>query len=320
MSKTAIKKQALEQGRLAPGLTVIDGDLSLVDIHRHEPRAKGGTYTEDNSILLTPEAHMKLHDTWRDREPTINNLKILIDDRNQIIKIRNKVNNQLLAYKRGTDHQNEATVQWLESQAKTYTVEVAERDKALKRFMKRIAKENPLAKAALGVKGVAEVTVAYCLVYIDPTKARHASSVWKYAGLHCANHERYKAGEAGGGNKTLRTVLFTMADSQMKGRTRGAAYGEIYDRIKGRLEVSEKTTKSRFAGDKGTAPREVMWKDAKPSHRHGAALRGIMKHFLADYWFVARTIAGLPTDSGYAEDQLGKNHLTIKPQERGWIF
>jgi len=319
MPKTAIKQAAIEDNRiLGEGLTVIDGDLSLLDAHRKTPRAQGGEYTPDNTVVGTPEDHMRLHNIWRDREPTLANLKALIDDRNQTMKLGLKVNNQLLAFKRGVDAPNSETVAWLEKAAALFKGEMVERDKLLAKFMTRYKKESPLARAALGVKGVGPVAVSYCLVYIDLAKSRHASSVWKYAGLHTASHERYKAGEAGGGNRTLRTVLYTMADAQMKHRNRGSGYGYLYDQVKSRLEISNKLTKTRMAGTKGQAPQEVAWKDTKPSHRHGAALRAIMKHFLADYWYVGRELAGLDTGPAYAEAMLGNTHKTIDPRSRGW--
>jgi len=156
--------------------------------------------------------------------------------------------------------------------------------------------------------------MASCLVYIDLNKARHASSLWKYVGLHTPSYERYTKGEAGGGNKTLRTILYTMADSQVKGR---GPYRVVYDQTKKRLEQSEKITKSRNTQGRLI---ECAWKDTKPSHRHGAALRAIIKHFLADYWYVGRTLSGLPREPLYAESILGKGHKTIDPKVRGWRF
>ncbi len=103
-------------------------------------------------------------------------------------------------------------------------------------------------------------------------------------------------------------------DSQMK--TKGA-YREVYDRVKSRLEISEKVTKSRNTQGQLI---DCKWKDTKPCHRHGAALRAVMKHFLADYWMVGRTLTGLDTSPLYAEAVLGKGHRTIMPEERGWIY
>jgi len=324
MPKTALKIKAIEDGRFIDDLdlTVIDGDLSLLDTHRKTPRAKGGTYTDENTVIGSPEQHMRLHNIWRDREPSLANLKALVDDRKQSMKLLMKVQNQLLAFKRGVDHPDEMTVDWLKSASSIFATEVAMRDRVLAAFMKRYVKESPLATSAMNLRGVGPVTVAYMAVYVDLEKSQHASSVWKYCGLDVPSHERFKKGKSSGGNRNLRTVLYTMADSQVKGRNREnpSSYGYIYDEVKNRLENSSRITKSRFSGDKGVPPREVAWKDTKACHRHGAALRAIMKHFLADYWFVGRTLAGLPTDKGYAVEVLGGTHEWIAPEKRGWKF
>lgn len=316
MPKTAIKTKAIQDNRIHGKLEPVE-DLSLVDTHRQNPRAKGGNYTDENTVVSMPREHMKIHGIWRDREPTLDNLKAIMDDRAQVMKLRNKVSNQILAFKRGVDTQDSDTIVWLQEQEATFNKELSSRDAGLTSFIKKFAKVDPITKAAINVKGIGPVTVAACRVYIDIEKARHASSVWKYAGLHCPASERFTKNEAGGGNKTLRTILFTMADSQMKGASRGSAYGQIYYRIKERLEQSNKVTQTRVTGKTGSHP--MPWKDVSKGHRHGAALRGIMKHFLADYWFVARTLSDLPTDCGYAHDMLA-NHQKIQPKNRGWIY
>jgi hypothetical protein len=202
------------------------------------------------------------------------------------------------------------------------------------------AKVDGLTASALGVRGVGPVTVAYCLTYIsldgkrplldskglpvldkkgqkiltDVDLARHASCLWAYVGLDKASHERYTKGQTSGGNKALRSILWNMANSQVKSN---GAYREVYDRVKARLEVSNKLVQSRNTQGKLI---ECAWRDTKPCHRHGAALRAIMKHFLADYWMVGRTLLGLDTSRAYAEEHLGGGHRTIMPEERGWVY
>jgi hypothetical protein len=323
MPKVALKeKTAIKQnGECALSKKKLPKETKLYDTHRKTPKRKGGDYTKKNTSVVIPISHMEEHDTLRERTADLEKLKMVIDDREQVRKVLNKFNNQLLAMKRRTDKLSKGTVDWLECQKKEADRKLREIDKTLVKTMKEI--NIPLATSALGVKGIGPVTVAYCLVYIDLTgidiktgreKARHASSLWSYAGLDKASHERYTKGEAGGGNKSLRTVLYTMADSQMK--TKGA-YREVYDRVKSRLEISEKVTKSRNTQGQLI---ECKWKDTKPCHRHGAALRAVMKHFLADYWMVGRTLAGLDTSPLYAEAVLGKGHRTIMPEERGWKY
>ncbi len=320
-----------------------EGDPAMIDTDRVVPKASGGTYERENYRLLEPVEHMKRHGNYRERAPEMEQLKAIIDDREQVRKVAQKVHNQLKAYERRVDQLNEITHEWLIAESKSLDLELAARDKMLAKAVKEFAKlETPdglLAKAALGVRSVGPVTVAYCLVYIDlagrfpekhewtdkagkkrsephpragQEKCPHVSSAWAYAGLDKPSHERYEKGTTSGGNKSLRTVLYTMADSQQKG---WGAYREVYDRTKDRLAQSEKVTKSR--NTKGLLV-ECAWKDTKPCHRHGAALRAIMKNFLADYWVVGRELHGLSTSALYAEAMLGQGHRTVNPRERGW--
>jgi hypothetical protein len=321
LAKRALKKGIREDqnGECAISGAPLPEDTSLFDTDRRTPKAKGGTYTDENTRVVNPVVHMMRHGNWRERSPEFQALKEIIDDREQVRKAAMKVNNQLHAYQRRVDTLNEGTELWLKDHKDSLDKDLKNRDALLTKAVNNLAKVDPLAAIAMKVKGVGPVTVAYCLVYIDLEKAQHASSLWAYAGLDKPQHARYVKGTAGGGNKALRTVLYTLADSQMKGRNRPtpSAYGYLYDQIKTRLENSEKIVKTRDT--KGMLV-ECAWKDTKPSHRHGAALRIIMKHFLADYWFVGRTLMGLPTSAGYPETMLGGTHRTIMPQERGWVY
>lgn len=303
--------------KVALGLSE-DANPALVDTHRKVPKAAGGEYVDLSNVRLAdPVAHMEIHGNLRERSPEFEHMKATFDDLEQVRKTHLKVNNQLLAFERRTDHGPEVTRVFLQEESDRLRFEVAKRERLAEKAVKVLAKTDTLdgriASAALGVRGVGPVTVGYCLVYIDIEKARHASSLWAYVGLDKPSHSRYEKNVKGGGNKTLRTKLWTMADAQVKSR---GAYREIYDQKKAAKEASEQIVKSRNTQGKMV---EIAWKDAKPCHRHGHALRQVMKHFLADYWFVAREIYGLPTDPLYAESILG-NHRTISPRERGWVW
>lgn len=295
----------------------IDGDFVDMDTDRIIPKAQGGSYAEKNYRIAHPACHMKRHGTYRERPKLLDELKALVDDREQIMKTFHKINNQMLAYRRRTDFLNPETLEFLSIETSRLKEVLGERSRDLKKLIKEIVATDKLAKAAMGVKGIGPVTVAYCLNYIRLEKARHASSLWSYAGLDKPSHKRYEKNISGGGNKSLRKQLFTMADSQMKGRNKGSAYGDIYDKAKAKKEQSLAMVKSRTRQGQLI---ETMWRDAMPSHRHAHALRMIMKHFLADYWFVGRTISGLPTDPLYAESVLKDGHRTIMPEERGWKY
>jgi len=314
MPKTQLKQTMIRTkgNKCSISKELLPENLSLFDTHRAKHKKNGGIYTVQNTNLTLPIPHMKEHGIYRVREQELEILKTMIDDRSQIMKLKNKINNQLLAYKRGTDIPQVSTVAYLTDLVKSIQSELKSRDSSITKHLK--AMENPLVKSALGVHAVGPITVAYCLSYIDLEKARHASSLWSYTGLDKPSHARYEKGVAGGGNKTLRTILFNLAESQMKVH---GPYRVIYDRVKDRLAQSEKLVMSYNTEGK---KKEMAWKDTKPSHRHGAALRAIMKHFLADYWYVGRTLQGLDTTPIYAESMLGGTHRTIMPEERGWVY
>ena len=283
------------------------------DTDRIVPKAEGGTYRDLGNVrVLQATVHMERHGTLPERSPELDSLKDLFDMRAQTMKFRNKINNQILACERRTDNLPEDEISFLKEQLVPVDARLKQRGKEIEKTVKEIAKQDAFVAAALQVKSIGHITIGACLIYLDLSKARHASSLWKYTGLHAASHERYQKGEASGGNKTLRTILYTMADSQMKGR---GPYRDVYDNVRARLSQSEKVVKTCI---KKKHWEERPWKDVPPSHQHGAALRAVMKHFLADYWYVGRQALGLDVTPIYAEAKLEGNHRTIMPQERGW--
>lgn len=348
MPKENLKRKALSKGRIKEGdqsrvisVHLENGAYWRVDVDRTVQKAAGGEYVDGNFVVVDPVEHMKSHGVWRERDAGLESLKQLVDDRRQILNLRNKVSNQIRAYERNTDSFSETTEAWLREKEVEYDQALAGRtwlvEKAVREFAKGDSPDARLAMSALGVRSVGPMTVAAMLTYVDISgvfpdkfrdndgkqkphpragqeKARHASSLWAYAGLDKPSHARYEKGVASGGNQTLRTHLYTLADSQVKGR---GPYREVYDSAKDRLSKSEKKVKSRNTQGKLI---ECAWKDAKPSHRHGAALRKVMKAFLADWWFVGRTLHGLETSPLYADAMLGEGHRTISPRERGWEY
>lgn len=311
----AKKQMKLRIAEAQDGLCALSNEplpmpVSMMDTDRIDPKANGGIYTDENTRIVVPRAHMERHGTLRDRPTDLDELKSIFDDRVQVMRLQLKINNQLLAYERRTDSQHPETAAFLTGQLEAVQARLAQIDKGIERALK--AFPDPVSAAAIRVKGLGPITVAALAVYVDLEKAATPSALWKYVGLHCAAHERYVKGQAGGGNKTLRTVLWNTANVMMKLGEGG--YREVYDRTKTRLSISEKMVTTRNTQGKQV---ECAWKDTKPSHRHGAALRAIVKHLLADYWLVGRTLKGLSTTPLYAEAMLGHTHI-IDPESRGW--
>lgn len=312
MSKTALKNRIASRQNRHCALTgvYLPDDQSLNDTDRILPKALNGSYTLDNTRVVEPRAHMKRHHTLRERTAMLEQLKSVFDDRVQTMKVRNKIDNQLRAYKRRTDHLNPNVVKFLEDYIKPAEQRLSRIAAELEKIIESYP--DPLAQRVLSIDGVGPITVAALTIYIDLQKSSTPSALWKYVGLHTSARDRYTKGVAGGGNKTLRTVLWNSANSMMK--SRHAGYRPIYDRVKQRLAISEKLVRTNGRDGKST---QAKWKDAIASHRHGAALRAITKQFLADYWLVGREMAGLPVTTPYVEGVLGHKDIT-PPSSRGW--
>jgi len=313
MSKKALKEAIIKKqnGHCALSEKPLRLAFDLVDTDRVIPKHLGGIYTNENTRIVDPVEHMKRHGNYRERLEEIKELKTMVDGREQLLKTVNGINNRLLAMKRGTDQLDETTVEWLNSQLETSKSHLGKADRRIEKYVKKM--NNPIASSAMKIKGLGAITIAYMLAYVDIFKANHASSLWAYCGYDKPSHSRYTKGESGGGNKRMRCVLFRMADSMIKTRS---VYRDVYDREKQKLSTSEKVTKTRNTQGKLI---DAKWKETKPSHRHGAAMRKMIKHFLTDWWFVHRTFENLETRPLYVQEKMGHKGI-IKPEERGWQY
>lgn len=178
------------------------------------------------------------------------------------------------------------------------------------RDLERALKDVPIWKHFLkGVKGCGPAMAGVLISEIDITKARYASSLWKFAGLDVAPDGRGRSRKAehleeveyvnaSGENATRRSITFNpFLKTKLVGvlgpaflRAGESKYRTIYDEYKLRLENhpahAEKT--------KG--------------HRHNMAVRYMVKIFLVDLYAAWRTLEGLPVSDTYAEAKLGLKH------------
>ncbi len=188
-------------------------------------------------------------------------------------------------------------------------VDLAERERKHFRQMATIIEAHPLWPAFLkDVKGCGPAMSGVLLSEIDITKARYASSLWKYAGLDVANgsgrsrraehlvDRRYTA--ADGTEKTRKSITFNpFLKTKLMGVLSGSIlragespYRTVYDDYKHRLENRPDLT------------------DESKGHRHNMALRYMIKRFLADLYVAWRTLEGLPVEPPYHEAKLGLKH------------
>lgn len=105
-------------------------------------------------------------------------------------------------------------------------------------------------------------------------------------------------------NGRLKAVLLgILADSFIKSQAKFAT--DFYYSYKTRLENSELLVQETQKGGKVV---EIMWKDATKQHRHQAAKRYMIKHFIMELYANWRKIEGLPVRKPYEEEYLGRKH------------
>lgn len=321
MAKENLKKKKWEEqnGRALNGKELPE-DTKLYDTHRFKPKAKGGKYTDDNFNIIAPEDHFKIHGIWKDHGE-FEELKSLLDDFRKVQQQRLRAGNQLLALERGVDILNPETKIFLENQQKVYLDYEKTRISPIAKWLKEHGKDNPFITSVMSVKFVGPILAACLLIDIDITKCLHPSSLWKYYGYAGSSLERYpEKGEAGGGRKQGRATLYVWSVNIVKGERFGSPYADVYRRRKMKTENSKKLTKHRYKGK----TYEVEWCNNDipgiAGHRDMDGRRIAIKYFLADLWFVWRTLAGLSTTDLYVKEHLGHESAIINPKERGWEY
>lgn len=193
-------------------------------------------------------------------------------------------------------------------------MKLVDAEEGLTKAVEKVVKDHPMWDAFFSdVKGCGPLMAAVCLAYLDPYKARHASSFWKYCGLDVVyneetglmegrqkKHTEMREYEAKDGtikekksltyNPFIKTKLVGVLGSSFL-RARGSYYGKVYYDYKNRLEQRDP--------------------DKSPAHRHRMATRYAVKMFLRDMWVVWRELEGLEVTEPYEVAKLGhKPHGT----------
>jgi len=173
-------------------------------------------------------------------------------------------------------------------------------------------------------RGIGPAMAGVLVAYLDPAKARHVSSFWKYAGLDVAGGTgRSRRQEhlversyidRNGVEKTrmgityepfLKTKLMgVLAGSFLRS---GSPWRKVYDDYKHRLEsdpAREKVTVAEWK--KRHRAEEDVSKLWTPGRIHAASSRYMVKMFLAELWTTWRRLEELPVSEPYAVDKLGR--------------
>lgn len=200
-------------------------------------------------------------------------------------------------------------------------------ESAIEKKMLAMLRKMPVYHSFLKTcKGVGTIAAGHICGAFDIYKAETVSKMWQYSGMNpgmvvgkkrvenkdgtfsmietteMIRGDKLTAGFVSPFNKQLRTALCgVMADGFIKSQNEYCM--KFYYPMKQRLEHSENTVLE--ISKAGAKPKAIMWKDAKPAHRHRAAIRYMVKMFIADLYAAWRPLHGLNVREPYNVEYLG---------------
>lgn len=175
------------------------------------------------------------------------------------------------------------------------------------------------------VVGVGPAMASVLIGWLDPHKARHVSSFWRYAGLDVGSDgrgrsrrsehlvEREYVDRNGELKRKLSVTYEPFVKSKLMGvlagsfiRT-GSPWREVYDSYKHRLETDPSRAKVPLVEYKRRNKQgEDVTQLWPPGRINDAAKRYMVKMFLAELWVKWRTLEGLPVTEPYTVTKQGR--------------
>jgi len=180
---------------------------------------------------------------------------------------------------------------------------------------------QPLGAWARECKGVGPIIAAGLLSQIDVERAKHVSSVWRFAGLDPT--AVWGKGEKRPHNAFLKVLCWKLGDSFVKVSGReGSVYGRIYKDAK--AEYVLRNQRGDYAEQAATKLQSKKISDvALRTHLESGKLsdgqidlrarRKAVKIFLSHYWTKGRMLEGLPVDDPWIIGRDGHSH-SIQPE------
>jgi len=284
MSRQDLFIQLLERqtGKCAICGEALPEDRWACHIDRYPVRGEeGGKYVADNTRLICLECDFELEGN------APNSVYPVITSAYRTFKLwqqlegdfKRRINAYLGQLKNTTrsPYITEETLLELEHHAE----EFASMAKLAKKRMDGLVRETGEWEAFMkDAPGVGENLAGFLLAQIDISKAKHASSLWKYFGYDPT--EPYNPGKG-----QMKSALFAALSISVCTRKNGNPYRAIYDRYKAQ-EVS-----------------------------HGGAVRRVIKIWLAHLWETWRKYADLPVSEPWITENTDHSHV-YRAEDYGW--
>lgn len=201
-------------------------------------------------------------------------------------------------------------------------------DETEKRIKTELKKFPVYTEYLVGVKGVGPLMSAVIIAEYDIEKATTVSKMWRYTGLDPSETRgvkvvkttKPKTYEPKDGEVIrkfddhvwVRTNTMVRADRLTPG-FRCPFNKDLRTKMVGVLGSQFIKAKAPYATEfyyphKLRLEQEHGWEDESKGHRHRAAIRYMIKMFLADLYAAWRELEGLPVRKPYQEEYLGHTH------------
>lgn len=208
-------------------------------------------------------------------------------------------------------------LQYIENQFK-------ETEKIISKFLGYYAKNHPVGRWMMSIKGVGPVISAGMLAYIDIKKCNTAGSIWNYAGWDGSRRVR-KSGQKITWNPKFRVLCWKLGESFVKtSNLEDDIYGHLY-----REKKAWYNAKNEAGGFAEKAKQELEFKNwgkdtdaykcysngkLPPSHINAMAKRFAVKMFLShlfEVWY--EYDRGEKPPRPFVQDHLGHVHIIPAP-------
>lgn len=224
---------------------------------------------------------------------TADSLRALADLREGLQKTRVAFQNRIDAIERGADQADARTLEIL----RFWKERLEEIEGVVSADIAELSQSIPIIQRMIAVKGCGLILAARIVAHIgDIRRFPTVSKLWRFAGYAVIDGraERMRKGEKAHYNRRLKVACWVLASSLIRS---DGPYRVEYDRAREHYD----RTHPEWSAD----------------HKHKAAMRKVIKLFLAHLWEAWRELEGLDIRPPYALERLG--HTTMKSRfEYGW--
>lgn len=206
------------------------------------------------------------------------------------------------------------------SMVKAYNL-LLESEESYKKVLEANIKDHPVFTGFLSqVKGCGPMMSANIIAYLDPYKARHASSFRKYAGLDVVTTKDKDGNPVVDENGNIETHGRKMGDTEdyeyidkngNKAIKKGITYNpKLKSKLigvlaSGMIKAKDPVYTKIYYDYKLRLENHPKHKNKSAAHRNNMALRYMIQKFLSNLWVYWRTLEGLEVTEPYEVAKLG---------------